>query len=220
MRTSRIQFSQSRKFNTKTIHRSYLGTNWNPMFVKLDRKYLSEPLGLATILHTSCDKIVALRRSEHVGEYPNFLDVPGGHPEPKHVKGCEKSMDEDDDSLSSRIVHEFFNGALCEIRDEINVPIESISDLRLLGLVHHNRETVKRCGSGPGLVFVAKTNLNCDDIMKLYKKGPVEAFESTSLTFFDIKTALQIDDTPSLRNQFSAKCRGAITLWTRYMHSL
>ena len=173
---------------------------------------------MAAILHTSCDKIVALRRSAHVGEYPNFLDVPGGHPEPKHVKGCEKWMDDDDDSLSSRIVHEFFNGALCEIRDEINVPIESISDLRLLGLVHHNQ--IKRCGSGPGLVFVAKTNLNCDDIKKLYKKGPVEAFESTSLTFFDIKTALQIDDTPSLRNQFSAKCRGAITLWTRYMHSL
>ena len=175
-----------------------------------------------------------------MGEYPNCFDFPGGHPEPKHVKGFEgnaevrvlsssssSSSDDDDDddddddgTISSRIVKEFFNGAKCEIRDEVNIPIELISDLRLLGLVHHNRGTKNTCGSGPGLVFIANTKLKCDDIMEMYKKGPVEAFESTSLRFFDMKTALQIDDTPELRNQFSAKCRGAIKLWTRYMRSL
>ena len=102
-----------------------------------------------------------------MGEYPNFLDVPGGHLN-YCVKGCEKSMDEDDDSLSSRIVHDF-QRCTCNSRRNQRSD-ESTSDLRL-GLVHHNRETVKRCGSGPGLVFVAKTNLNRDDIMKLYRKA-------------------------------------------------
>jgi len=169
-----------------------------------------------------------LRRSKHVGEYPNCFDVPGGHAEPKNVKGCDgvawtfsdddEELEEDEDELRNRnIVNELFDSALCEIRDETNIPIKSISDLRLLGIVRHNRETA--CGSGPGLAFVARTSLNSNDIKTLYGKGPSEAFESTSLSFFDLEMVLQIEDTPLFKNQFNPKCLGAISLWTRYMRA-
>jgi hypothetical protein len=93
-----------------TDYASYLGTNWNPQFQHLllegetdsDRSYLSDPLGVGGVCITTDNHIVFIRRSQHVGEYPGFMDVPGGHPEPSKVKGCEGSAWQfDDDSMDS-----------------------------------------------------------------------------------------------------------------------
>ena len=88
-----------------TDYASYLGTNWNVSFIRslgtgvgvdervdetiLDRSYFSDCLGVGGIVLTTDGYIVLIRRGAHVAEYPNCVDVPGGHPEPSRVEGCD-----------------------------------------------------------------------------------------------------------------------------------
>lgn len=42
---------------------------------------MSTPLGNGAIVETSDKKILVLRRSNRVGEFPGYFVFPGGHPE-------------------------------------------------------------------------------------------------------------------------------------------
>ena len=70
---------------------SYLGTNWNKSLQPsiLQRKHMADTLGVGAVVVTSDQYIIFIKRSEHVGEFPNCLDVPGGHPEPSRVTGLQ-----------------------------------------------------------------------------------------------------------------------------------
>jgi hypothetical protein len=44
-------------------------------------QHTSSPLGNGAIVETSDQKIIVLRRSSNVGEFPRSFVFPGGHPE-------------------------------------------------------------------------------------------------------------------------------------------
>lgn len=76
-----------------TCYKDYLGTNWSCRAAEFcqqgEAKFgdplalLAQPLGVGAILCTADDKVVLIRRSQKVAEAAGFLDIPGGHPEPK-----------------------------------------------------------------------------------------------------------------------------------------
>ena len=79
-----------------TSYGEFLGTNYNQKIankLKLDgmekhnneQIYMADPVGVGAMVSTTDDYIIAFQRSETVGEFPGYLDVPGGHPEPKEV---------------------------------------------------------------------------------------------------------------------------------------
>ena len=76
-----------------TCYRDYLGTNWSPRVKELlelgqndhnnPQVYMSDPLGVGSLVVTSDDRVIFLKRSKHCAEAPDMWDVPGGHAEPE-----------------------------------------------------------------------------------------------------------------------------------------
>ena len=74
-------------------YKDFIGTNWSPDAKKYrsygqrdfdnTQAYLSDALGVGSLVRTADNHVVLLRRSEHCGEAVGLLDIPGGHPEPK-----------------------------------------------------------------------------------------------------------------------------------------
>lgn len=76
-----------------TCYRDFIGTNWSPeasLFQRLggdnwnDRQaYMSDALGVGSLIETADSKAIFLRRSQICGEAVGLYDIPGGHPEPQ-----------------------------------------------------------------------------------------------------------------------------------------
>lgn len=49
-------------------------------------QHTSSPLGNAAVIETSDQKIIVLKRSNNVGEFPGYFVFPGGHPEVSNLK--------------------------------------------------------------------------------------------------------------------------------------
>uniref|UniRef100_A0A803LCQ7 Nudix hydrolase domain-containing protein n=1 Tax=Chenopodium quinoa TaxID=63459 RepID=A0A803LCQ7_CHEQI len=77
-----------------TDYRTFVGTNLNPLWEKflvqsedetVRCQHTSNPLGNGGIVETSDGKILVLKRSNNVGEFPGHFVFPGGHPESNPV---------------------------------------------------------------------------------------------------------------------------------------
>lgn len=90
-----------------------------------DNACLSHAFGVGSLLLTKDEKFLFIKRALWTGEDKGKLDRPGGHPEPDNVSEDKKSID---------VREEIFNSVLHEIRDEINLPIDTLSDPLLLGI--------------------------------------------------------------------------------------
>ena len=76
-----------------TSYKDFIGTNWAPNAKELcslglkdhnnSQIYMSDALGVGSLVQTADDCFILLRRSRHCGEAVGLLDIPGGHPEPK-----------------------------------------------------------------------------------------------------------------------------------------
>merc|ERR1712116_37342 len=64
------------------------------------------------------------------------VDRPGGHPEPDNVPQLSQHADRPEHS-NNQIREEIFDSVLNEIRDEINLPRETLSDPLLIGFVRN-----------------------------------------------------------------------------------
>jgi hypothetical protein len=72
------------------------------------------------------------------GEDQGKLDRPGGHPEPDNVSTNIQRWTEEECHMSEnelRIREEIFDSVKYEIRDEVNLPLESLKDPLLLGVI-------------------------------------------------------------------------------------
>jgi len=132
-----LRLSNYRTFMYSNFHREKILTNYGEAFV-------NQGLGISAVVRTEGNKIVLMKRSEQVGEYPGKLDVFGGHIEPgKHsVNG----------------VPDPFLGIREELKEELNLFSEDIRDLRIIGMIR-NSETAK-----PELVFLAQSPLSFEKI--------------------------------------------------------
>lgn len=76
-----------------TDYKDFICTNWSPnakLYHELgendfnnSQAYMSDALGVGSLVETSDNYMILLRRSAHVGEAVGLWDIPGGHPEPQ-----------------------------------------------------------------------------------------------------------------------------------------
>ena len=189
-----------------TDYRSYLGTAFAPEeTVQLAMKekshssshpFMSHALGVESLLLTSDQWLVFIKRSTDVSEYQGYLCGPGGHAEPKNVVENSKELPHEriteilsEESKQSLILEEVFNSAVDEVAEEVGLPHKTLTNNGIIGIA---RNTAAR--GKPDLLFLITTVLSRNEIKAIYDKGEMaEKFESTEIAFVpaDDKTALQ-----------------------------
>lgn len=95
---------------------------------------LSRALGISAVLVTADDQIVLFKRSRSVGEYPGFLDIPGGH--------IDVPAEDDQPDPFQSMVQELEEEIGLDARE---VPLELLA---LVDVIEHKK---------PELIFVAKS---------------------------------------------------------------
>uniref|UniRef100_A0A7C8Z3I0 Nudix hydrolase domain-containing protein n=1 Tax=Opuntia streptacantha TaxID=393608 RepID=A0A7C8Z3I0_OPUST len=165
-----------------TDYRSFMGTNLNPLWEKflvpsedetVRCQHTANPLGNGAVVETSDGKILLLKRSNNVGEFPGHFVFPGGHPEPEEVGII--SHDSSDPELRKRwVAQEMFDSIIREVVEETGVPAESLKNPVFIGI--SRRELNVR----PTAFFFMKCTLQSSEIQKLYASAQ-DGFESTQL---------------------------------------
>lgn len=179
----------------QTCYKDYVCTNMNFDHWKFLTEYgrrvyaneqacFSDALGVGSIVETSDDKLVFIRRSNQVYEDPYHLDTPGGHAEPSEVKPQNHNSKEhfiDINEMDEKaVVHELFHSIVREVRDEINIQEESLNWPLLMG-IHQNHRTGKK----PGVCFRIKCLLSGEEVKQLYNEGGPESYESSEMLLVD-----------------------------------
>lgn len=136
-------------------------------------KHTANPLGNGAVVETSDGRILLLKRSNNVGEFPGHFVFPGGHPEPEEVGIV--SLDSSDPEVLNRLVaQEMFDSIIREVVEETGVPAESLQNAVFIGI--SRRELNVR----PTAFFFMKCTLQSNEIQKLYASAQ-DGFESTQL---------------------------------------
>ncbi|XP_068115586.1 uridine diphosphate glucose pyrophosphatase NUDT22 isoform X2 [Hyperolius riggenbachi] len=201
-----------------TSYRDFLGTNWSGEAKALQERggqefgdteaYLAQPLGVGAALQCKDDQFVLLRRSHRVGEAPGQLDVPGGHPEPKAVA---PDIPEEELSLDvlqpELVIRELFSSILAEIRDEVNLPLSTLSEPLLLGIARNHTSAGR-----PSAEFYVRCNLTSEEIKERYLQGGPEAHESTEIIFVNKKDMLTIENS-EMWKELCPSAKGCIKLY-------
>ncbi|KAA3663105.1 MAG: hypothetical protein DWQ10_00855 [Calditrichaeota bacterium] len=132
--------------------------------------YFARALGISAIIETCENTIVLMQRSHLVGEYPEMLDVLGGHidVEPGY------------DALSPKAL---FHAIISEVCDEIGIDAHEVSINHCIGLLENT------AWRKPELVFHGRTILNEAEIKERATEAN-ENFEYSSLIFIasDLKS--------------------------------
>ncbi|KAF3544695.1 hypothetical protein DY000_02008212 [Brassica cretica] len=166
-----------------TDYRTFVGTNlssqWEQFLLTSQDdcvrcRHTSSPLGNAAVIETSDQKIIVLRRSDNVGEFPGHYVFPGGHPEPMSVGIDSHQLEKDGDALNKKVTQEMFDSITREVVEETGIPASSLSTPLFIGI--SRRELNVR----PAMFFFIKCSHHSDDIPRLYSSAE-DAFESTQL---------------------------------------
>ncbi|CAF1708809.1 nudix hydrolase 9 [Brassica napus] len=166
-----------------TDYRTFVGTNlssqWEKFLVTSQDdcvrcRHTSSPLGNAAVIETSDQKIIVLRRSDNVGEFPGHYVFPGGHPEPMSVGIDSHQLEKDGEGLNKKVTQEMFDSITREVVEETGIPASSLSSPLFIGI--SRRELNVR----PAMFFFIKCSHHSDDIPRLYSSAE-DAFESTQL---------------------------------------
>jgi len=183
-----------------TSYKEYMGTNRLPEEQRRaleedgerlhgDRTaFLSNALGVETVLVTSDGQVVLLRRSAAVTGGHGLYNGPSGHPEPLAAK-LEAFADESgsnengvDDGWARRAcanraaAFELFDSVRQEIHEETNVPLASLSPPRMIGCMADSM-------GKPDLLFLTSTTLDAAGVRAAYAEGASEGWESDKLAF-------------------------------------
>lgn len=198
-----------------TSYRDFLGTNWTSSAARLQQQgatdwgdkqaYLADPLGVGAALATADNFLVFLRRSGQVAEAPGLVDVPGGHPEPQAL--CPGDHPLHKDLPGELVVHELFSSVLQEICDEVNLPLPTLSQPRLLGIAR-NETSAGRASAE----FYVQCSLTSEQVRKHYMSGGPEAHESSGIIFVETQRVCRLQET-KLWAELCPSAKGAIFLY-------
>ncbi|KAJ3676655.1 hypothetical protein LUZ60_004067 [Juncus effusus] len=166
-----------------TDYRTFVGTNLNPQWNKflvpseddtIRCKHVSNPLGNGAIVQTNDNKILVMKRSQNVGEFPGYYVFPGGHSEPQEIGISSHKSERDLSDLNEKVSKEMFDGMIREVVEEIGVPANSLNEPVFIGV--SQREMNVR----PTAFFFMKCNMNFSEIKELYFKAQ-DGYESTQI---------------------------------------
>ncbi|XP_029470631.1 uridine diphosphate glucose pyrophosphatase isoform X2 [Rhinatrema bivittatum] len=202
-----------------TCYRDFIGTNWSSQAAYLQQRgqadfedsqaYLAEPLGVGAMLHTADDYFVFLRRSLHVGEAAGLIDIPGGHPEPKAVaQGVPEESINPEDLSEDLVVQELFSSILMEIRDEVNLPLPTLSQPVLLGLARNTTSAGRASAE-----FYVRCSLTAEQVREFYLTGGPEAEESTSIVLMKRQELLNLEENGEVWKELCPSAKGGIKLF-------
>ena len=208
-----------------TCYKDFLGTNcaahyWN----KVRPEELASPLGNAAIVETIDQKAVLLKRSQNVGECPDTIVCPGGHPEPNVVgiksmkdwrqisKSTDPTKESDSTDWNEKIRHELFDAMIREVVEETGIPRCKLGSMKCLGFTE--RVVNKR----PDIIFYIPCSIQAEEVHKLYADGPEHEYESTELITInrDELLKLVLDDTSNSMNMPGCH-RGGVALFRDYI---
>ncbi|KAG5853089.1 hypothetical protein ANANG_G00069410 [Anguilla anguilla] len=170
---------------------------------------LAQPLGVGGVLRTADGLLVLLRRSQRVAEAAGLLDIPGGHPEPKAVcQGVSEDSIQVEQLTESAVVRELFSSICMEIRDEVNIPLSTLSEPVLLGIALNHTSAGR-----PSAEFYISCSLSSEEVKKFYWQGGPEAHESTDIVFLSEEEMMQLDDCAPLWKELCPSAKGAVMLY-------
>mmetsp|Transcript_6145 Transcript_6145/g.8999 ORF Transcript_6145/g.8999 Transcript_6145/m.8999 type:complete len:290 (+) Transcript_6145:159-1028(+) len=202
-----------------TDYKSFLGTNCAPHWQKLAPVHLASPLGNAAVVETSDQQIVLLQRSASVGEMPNTLVMPGGHPEPEMVN--VKTMADwnnstciyENDEWNLRVRHELWDAMLREVVEETGIPLTELDNALCIGFSRRVQNY------RPDIVFFIPCRLSSTRVKEMYSAGPEHQSESTALITMDrIRFVKEVIDENSIN--MPGCHRGGVDLYRRYLMHL
>lgn len=167
-----------------------MGTNMSPEWPRLlaageDGCHLANTLANAAVVSTVDGKVIMLHRSGNVGECPNTVVYPGGHPEPKDLDPPLKEIADwhavcEPDAgwgRGSRIVDELFSSISREVCEETGLLAEELSEPLLIGIGR------RRFNHRSVMVFSIKCTLTADQVSIRYARTKIPALaHSQSLT--------------------------------------
>ncbi|KAI1898677.1 hypothetical protein AGOR_G00074840 [Albula goreensis] len=202
-----------------TCYKDFLGTNWSAGVGALMRRgvaefgdahaFLAQPLGVGGVLQTMDGLVVMLRRSQKVAEAPGLLDIPGGHPEPKAVcLGVSEDSIQLEQLSESAVIRELFSSVCTEIRDEVNIPLSSLSEPVLMGIALNHTSAGR-----PSAEFYISCSLSSKEVKEFYWQGGPEAHESTDIVFLSQKEVMQLDVSAPLWKELCPSAKGAVMLY-------
>lgn len=183
-----------------TCYKDFLSTNWADYADDLrtlglshgdERMYLADAMGVGALVLTLDNKVILLRRSHHVAEAPGDWDVPGGHAEPEMLPLVGKKCVEEihpDQMPEHQVVHEMFDSIIREIVDEVNIPVDRLSDPRIMGVAGNNLSAGRA-----SVEFLVRCSLKSEEIIRRYHLGSqAEADESTNILMLDTEDILRL----------------------------
>ncbi|XP_074087284.1 uridine diphosphate glucose pyrophosphatase NUDT22 [Macrotis lagotis] len=199
-----------------TSYQDFLGTNWAATAGRLRcqgkadwgdaQAYLADPLGVGAVLGTLDGFLVFLRRSLRVAEAPGLVDVPGGHPEPQALFPGETPRHQD--LAEELVVRELFSSILQEIRDEVNLPLSTLSRPLLLGIAR-NETSAGRASAE----FSISCSLTSEQVKSFYLAGGLEAHESTDIIFMEVQRVRRLQEDSEAWAELCPSAKGAILLY-------
>lgn len=161
---------------------------------KLGREFLASALGISVVLVSTDEQIILIKRSDKVGEFPNRIDVIGGHIHP-----CEHAV---------AGIPDPFSAIIDEIREELNLKIKTGEQLTCIGLIE-TTATKK-----PELIFKVKSQCpkariletasghQCPEIAELFTVANEASALRTLLT--------------RRRDEMSPSAYGGLSLYNQY----
>ena len=205
-----------------TCYKDYVATNLLPEADRLALEaaggedpsaHLSNALGCEAVLLTCDGMAVFLRRSGAVATGTGLYNGPSGHAEPSHA-GIEAHVAADAGTadladLAERARAELFGSILQEVHEETNIPLEALSEPRLLGAM---ADATRK----PDLLFVLRTRLSADETRAAYAQGAAEGWESDKLAFCSLQRQQQPEPVASAdEDDAAAWARLPLTAVTR-----
>ncbi|CAF1011350.1 unnamed protein product [Adineta steineri] len=166
--------------------------------------HLSHPLGVGSILITSDDFIVLIKRNSNCVDSPNLYDIPGGHAEPKNLK----SYSQED------IIEEIHSSTIAECVDETNVDRNSLlvdSSFYVLAITRnlnqYGRPSVESC---------LRTSMTSQELQQRYNlQTQSEAFESTELKFWPLNKISDLLNPSSTIISITPACHATLTTYSQ-----
>ncbi|CAF0748192.1 unnamed protein product [Rotaria sordida] len=137
--------------------------------------HLSHPLGVGSLLITSDNYIVLIKRSSACIDLPNMYDIPGGHAEPRNLKTYSKE----------NIIEEIISSTIAECVDETNVDRNSllIDSFFFVIAVVRNQPQYGR----PAIEFCLRTSMTSSELQQCYNlQTHMEAYETSEIKFWPI----------------------------------
>ena len=168
--------------NCTVTNLSYLAPLFSEYGLKMSQDSqlcMADVIGHSCLLLSSDGYFVIQLRSQTVGEAAGMWHFPGGHPEPEDV-----GIHTNDDLFQSGqdvIVNEIYNSLLKELKEELNIPLDNLSEPMLLSIIRDKGSYYK-----PEFNFITHANLTAAQIAALYYAEDFNDDESDDIAFWSI----------------------------------